>query len=239
MKRTGWIWKKSAKARGQVVRRVCETLKKAYGLPRHGNPDQPLDDLAYVLISNRTPPQRAQRVYESLKRAFPTWEDVAQADVVRVADVLKPAGLSLKKARQLQSILGRINADFGNLEASDLWQKTDTELLAYLVGLPGVSDKVARCVMTYTLDRKVLPVDVHVHRVAFRLGWTARRRPEQSHDELEALVPPDRRYSFHVTCIAHGRALCVATRPKCPPCPIKRWCRYYAEVFEPSRVHED
>jgi hypothetical protein len=91
----------------------------------------------------------------------------------------------------------------------------------------GVSDKVARCVMMYTMEFEVLPVDAHVHRVARRLGWTNQERPEHSHEELEALVPPNLRYTFHVDCVAHGRELCRPIHPRCSPCALKLQCVYY------------
>ncbi len=89
-----------------------------------------------------------------------------------------------------------------------------------LVSLPGVSEKVAKCIMMYTLNHRVLPVDVHVHRVVSRLGWTKRKRADQCHQELESLVPPRWRYAFHVGCVLHGRAVCRAQKPLCGNCSI-------------------
>lgn len=203
---------------------VCAALVDAYGLPRHGNPEHPVDDLAYVLISNRTPPDRAGRVYRALKAAYPKWEVLPGADLDAIAAVLQSAGLARKKGAQLQETVATILRDYGSLDAPALWTKPDDELLAYLTSFNGVSDKVARCVLLYTLGREVLPVDVHTHRVAFRLGWTARTRPEQSHEELEALVQPSLRYAFHVGTIALGRKRCTARNPDCPQCPILDYC---------------
>jgi endonuclease III len=212
---------------------VCEKLEAEYGRPRHGNPKDPLEDLVYVLLSNRTPPKRARRVYEAFRERFPTWEDVLVADSEDVVDVLRPAGFANRRARQVRSLLEQLRADFGSVEAPELWKKADEELLVYLTSLRGVSDKVARCVMMYALDRNVLPVDVHVHRVASRLGWTDQSRPESSHTELEALLPKHRYYAFHVTCIAHGRARCTASNPGCEGCPIRRYCAYYGGDVAP------
>src|SRR5262249_43991044 len=103
----------------------------------------------------------------------------------------------------------------------------------YLAELPGVSDKVAKCVMMYTLGFDVLPVDVHVFRVASRLGWTSRCRADQCHDDLEALVQPKHRYAFHVDCICLGRAVCTPVHPDCPACPIRQYCVYFKQ-----RAHE-
>lgn len=213
------------------MRRVCERLEAEYGRPNHGNPNDPLDDLVYVLLSNRTPPDRAQRVYRTFKERFPSWDDVLFAERSDIVEVLRPAGFAERRTRQICSILQQLQGDFGSFNPDELWTCGDAELLQYLTSFRGVSDKVARCVMMYALGREVLPVDVHVHRVASRLGWTARKRPEQAHDELETLIPSHRYYAFHVDCIAHGRARCTATDPKCNSCPIRRYCVYYERDF--------
>jgi endonuclease-3 len=120
-----------------------------------------------------------------------------------------------------------ILSDFGHCDLRRIRLWTEFEIQEYLIGLPGVSTKVAKCVMMYTLGCSVLPVDTHVHRIAFRLGWTEKRRPSQCHSELEALVPKDRRYAFHVDCIAHGRSVCRPSNPACNLCCIRRYCDFY------------
>ena len=99
-----------------------------------------------------------------------------------------------------------------------------------LITLPGVSDKVAKCVMMYTMGKQVLPVDAHVHRVTRRLGWTSRKRADQTHEELEALIRPEQRYNFHVNCIQHGRLICIPHTPICNICPVNQYCEYYAKM---------
>ena len=229
---TGQVWSRSAQSRAQIVRRVCEKLEATYGRPRHGNPTDPLEDLVYVILSNRTPLRTARTVYEALRERFPSWGAVLDADYDEVFGVLRPAGFGKKRTEQIRALLLRIDADFDGFDDDALWKMEGNALLNYLTSLQGVSSKVARCVMMYTLHHEVLPVDIHTHRIASRLGWTKRRRPTQSHDELEAIVLPHRRYTFHVCCVAHGRELCTASKPACPPCPLKRYCRYYKEEVE-------
>jgi len=231
---TGAIWQRSPHSRGQIVRYVCEILERTYGQPRHGNPADPIDDLVYVLLSNRTPPDRAKRIFHLLKKRLPSWQDVLSRDPEEVAEVLRPAGFANRRTRQLRETFEKILNDFGELRSGDLWEKSNEDLLDYLTDLRGVSDKVARCVMMYSLGRAVLPVDVHVHRVAVRLGWTRRKRPGKCHEELEALLPGHRYYSFHVGCVAHGRARCTASSPACEGCPIRRYCTRVNGTMAPS-----
>lgn len=224
---TGTIWRKPIKTRSRTIHRVCVALERLYGLPRLGNPEDPLDDLIFIILSSRTSPAAASATYEVLKREFPTWEQVLQHSPARLRKLLDPIGLSHKRSHQIRSALRRINRDMGSCDLSALRQYDDESIHSYLVSLPGVSDKTAKCVMMYTLGREVLPVDTHVHRVSRRLGWVDRKRADQCHKELEALVPPRLRYVFHITCIAHGRAICRAQRPSCERCAIRRDCEFY------------
>jgi endonuclease III len=221
------LFNMGARQQGQRVRRVCEALECCYGKPRHGNPSRPLDDLIYIILSNKTGPANARQVFDRLRGQFSPWDSLLNSDIARVEAVIRPAGLARTKSRQLYRALEAIKADFGRCDLRRLrrWPQADAE--HYLKRLPGVSDKVARCVLLYTCDAQVLPVDAHVHRVATRLGWTTRKRPDQCHAELEALVPPHRRYAFHVDCIAHGRLICKPLKPACDACCVNRYCEFF------------
>lgn len=224
---TGSIWNRARRARASTVGRVCRTLHRQYGQPRFGNPSDPLDDLIYIVLSNRTSPAAAASTYRLLKEVFPTWEHAVRCPPDRLRTLLKPIGLYQKRSRQIRAALRCIRRDLGVCDLGALSERDDESVHAYLAGLPGVSDKVAKCVMMYALGRRVLPVDAHVHRVSVRLGWVNRKRADQCHEELEALVPPDFRFTFHVTCIAHGRAVCRPERPHCERCVIRRDCDFY------------
>jgi len=227
IKRTGSIWKKPSAQRSRIVKRVCDALSRTYGNPRFGNPSDPLDDLIYIVLSNKTAPQASRRVYRRLRRRFRTWDEVLRAPASALRSLLRPAGLSAVKSRHIRAALGAIKARFGSCDLRSLKHGAPGAVQAYLVGLPGVSEKVAKCVMMYTLNLPVLPVDAHVHRIACRLGWTARKRADQCHPELEALVPQRLRSGFHVSCIAHGRAACRPSRPVCNSCCVNRYCEFF------------
>ena len=225
--RSGTIWGKPTRVRAQIVRRVCEPLQKEYGRPRLGNPEGPLDDLVYIIVSNKTSPKTAQRTYALVKRSFATWGEVLDSPATALESLLHPAGLAIVKSQQIRAALQMIEDDFGSCDLDRLRRRPESEAQGYLVSLAGVSEKVAKCVMMFTMGGRVLPVDSHVHRVSRRLGWTARKRADQCHAELEALVPPHRRYAFHVDCILHGRSVCRPRSPACERCCIRRHCAFH------------
>jgi endonuclease III len=236
IRQSGALWTKSSRQRLLEVRTVCRILRRKYGLPTFGNPSDPLDDLIYVLISTRTSLEVAARTFGELRQAFPTWDEILRSTQSRLRRVLKPAGLSEKKSWQIRSALTEIRRAFGRCELNTLSTKDDAEVHAFLIRLPGVSDKVAKCVMMYAMGRSVLPVDVHVHRVAGRLGWIDRKSADQCHSELEAIVPPPLRYAFHVDCIAHGRAICRSV-PRCKNCPIRGYCDFYKVSYGQKKAN--
>jgi endonuclease-3 len=224
--KTGTIWRRSRRERDSVIGTVCGLLAETYPSTRLGNPRDPLADLIYITISNRTTPEQAASAYKALRRCVVQWDNLLTLPKRKVAAVLRPAGLSAIKATFLVGIARAIRARFGRVTLRPLRGMGDPQRLAFLTSLPGVSGKVARCVMMYCFDSAVLPVDVHVHRLARRLGWTSRKRADQSHEELEALVPPQKRQRFHVDAILHGRAVCSAANPRCGDCVLRNYCRY-------------
>ncbi len=227
IKRSGTIWAKAPRIRSRIVASVCAALRSTYGAPRLGNPVRSVDDLVFVTISNKTAPRMARKTYRRLKDTYETWEDMLASPLASLRSILKPAGLSTVKSRQLRAALGKIKRDFGRCDLRALKGKKEEEIHSYLAALPGVSDKVAKCVMMYTMAASVLPVDTHVHRVTTRLGWTARKRADQCHEELESLVPGKWRYVFHVGCVLHGREVCRPQSPLCERCCINRYCEYF------------
>ena len=77
----------------------------------------------------------------------------------------------------------------------------------------------------FALGRPALPVDTHVYRVSRRLGLIdAKVTAEQAHALLEAQVPPEDVYAFHVALIKHGRHTCTARNPACGACPLNDVC---------------
>jgi endonuclease-3 len=120
-------------------------------------------------------------------------------------------------------------AKFGEPTLKPLHKMSDEDAEAFLLTLPGVGKKVARCVLMYSLGRQVSPVDTHCWRIARRLGWV---RPTQKDkhcaprdmDRLQFKIPPELRHSLHVNMISLGCEICTASVPRCKECPIAVVC---------------
>jgi endonuclease III len=209
------------------MKQVSRALERSYGSPRHGNKRNPLDELIYIILSTRTRQQSFGAIFKKLKKTFPKWDSVTPARLRRLESVLEPGGLGRLKARQILGIIERLRSLYDRATLAPLRTMCDKEAEEFLTSLPGVGVKIAKCVLMYSQDRAVLPVDVHVHRLATRLGLRTKKRPDTSQDLIESAVPAEQRYGFHVNAIAHGRAVCLPRIPKCEVCCLSRWCEYF------------
>ncbi len=208
-----------------AIRDVHHRLREEQG-PFVPKPRLPvLDELIATVLSQHTSDRNSERAFATLKSRFPRWEEVRHAPTHEVADAIRCGGIADQKAARIQQILAEVERREGKLDLERLHRLDDAEAERYLTSLPGVGPKTAACVLLFALGRPAFPVDTHVHRVTTRLGWLrAGTTAEEAHRVLADLVPPEIRYDLHLALVAHGRTVCLAKRPRCPVCPILRWC---------------
>jgi len=204
---------------------VAKRLRSFYPDSDLGNKNSPLNELAFIVLSGQTDEKLCQVAYRQFKRAFPTWQGVADAPLRKLENPIRRAGLSHQKARYIKAIALKLRRDFGAVTLRGLPQLSTSKAEKYLCSLPGVGIKSARCVLLYSLSRPVFPADIHCLRVMQRLGWIEPgwRRGESVADEAQALIPPRLRRLLHIRFVQHGRLLCGA-RPRCGVCPLNNCC---------------
>jgi endonuclease III len=204
---------------------ILEQLARSYGSPRLGNPQNPLDDLFFILLSKKTPPERYCPVFEELRRRYRPWRKLLDAPLASLAALLAPLGLSNTRAKQFLGVARKLQEDFGRVSLAPLRHMTQQEAAKYLTSLPGVGEKSARCVMMYTLGYDISPMDAHAIRVLSRLGFLPRgSTPKSAHQIVDERIPKGLSYRLHVNIVSHGRAICTAQRPKCYQCMLVRIC---------------
>ncbi|MDP1995999.1 MAG: hypothetical protein Q8J90_02270 [Gallionella sp.] len=181
--------------------------------------------MLFIICSTKTGEASYRSTYRSLKETFPTHLHIAEY----IARPIVSGGLSNQKAKAIRDLFDIIMEKFGEPTLKPLRKMSDAEAEAFLLSLPGVGKKVARCVLMYSLGRQVFPVDTHCWRIARRIGWV---RPTQKDkhcaprdmDRLQSKIPPELRYSLHVNMISLGREICTPTAPHCDECPISECC---------------
>jgi endonuclease-3 len=184
-----------------------------------------VDELVMTVLSQHTSDVNTARAFGSLKRRFPNWRSVRDADPAELADTIRSGGLADTKSVRIQRILGEIEEREGRIDLRRLNELDDEEVESYLESLPGVGRKTAACVLVFSMGRPAFPVDTHVHRVARRLGLIPpKATAEQAQRLLQPGIAPELRYEFHMQLIKHGREVCKAARPLCSQCVLFDLC---------------
>ena len=200
-------------------------LKESYQSPFLNNKPDPLDELVFILLSQMTGSVSYERAYDRVKAEIPDWELLIDIPVSKLENLIAEAGLFRLRAARLKQIAERLSKDFGEVSLDHLFDYDTDRAQDYLMSLPGIGVKTAKCILLYSLDRQVLPVDTHTTRVAHRLGLVSSNDPLVVDKELSFVVPPKLRFDFHVNAIAHGRAVCGARAPKCNNCVLFSLCK--------------
>lgn len=207
------------------IREIHRRLKRAHG-PLEAPPRlDPIEELVLTILSQNTNDTNRDRAYESMRRRYRTWGALSKARVRDLVAAIRVGGLANTKAPRIIETLREIQAREGGFDLSWMGDASDETVREYLMSLPGVGPKTAACVLAFSLDRAVIPVDTHVHRVATRLGLLPKgATASRAHQLLGALIPARLRLPLHVGFIRHGRAVCRAGRPFCEDCVLQDIC---------------
>lgn len=206
-------------------------LKKEHGDRKWHPRLEPVGELISTILSQNTNDVNRDRAYSQLRKRFPTWEAVRDAATAEVQKAIRPAGLANSKGLAIQRALRHISEERDEISLDFLAEIPLDEARKWLTSLNGVGPKTAAIVLLFSFNRPVFPVDTHVHRLSRRLGLIGPKvSREKAHDLLEALLPPETYYAFHLNLITHGRRVCHARRPRCEGCPLLSLCDYGQEV---------
>jgi endonuclease-3 len=223
----------------QRVRKVADLLDGCFGRRRRASgTDDPMETLVGTLLSQNTNDRNSYRAWQSLRKRFPTWDDVAASSWRSVATAIKVGGLKNQKARRIKEILKRVKADAGGYSLDFLREKSNKEAMEYLLSMKGVGKKTAACVLVFSLKRDLFPVDTHIHRLCNRLGFVKTKSAEETFDVMEPLVPAGRAYSFHVNLIQFGREVCKAQQPLCGECVLFDECAFPRKLAFAQTSHK-
>jgi len=209
------------------VRAVYNRLNRTYPPSRLGNKDDPFDELVYLILSVKTQETRYNNTFERLRELIPSWEYLLSTDPVRIEKVIAYGGLARSKANTFIELAHALHRECGNVSLDFLQRMPTHEAEKFLQSLPGVGLKVARCVLMYSLNREVFPVDTHCFRIAKRIGWipSETRLTEKSALSIEKSVPASIRSTLHIRLVQHGRATCKPVHLQCSQCCIASFCR--------------
>lgn len=175
----------------------------------------PLELLVAVILSAQCTDKRVNLVTPALFQRFPDAQAYAGAEPTDVEPFIRTCGLYRAKAKNIVAAARALVSE----HAGQVPLQRDV-----LEGLPGVGRKTAGVVCIHLGGDAAFPVDTHVKRLAYRLGFTTREDPDKVEADMQALLPTERWTLGHQLLVWHGRRTCFARSPACERCVVADLC---------------
>ncbi len=147
---------------------------------------------------------------------YNTPEKVVKLSEQKIASLIYPVGFYKTKAKRIKEISQTL---------LDKYQGKVPDQFEELLTLKGVGKKTASIVMVY--GHKIydfIPVDVHVHVIANRLGWVKSKNPDETMEKLMKIVPKRYWYDLNNLFVSFGQNICKTISPWCSKCPTESYC---------------
>jgi endonuclease III len=174
--------------------------------------------LVALMLSSQTKDEITYNACQKLRAFGFTPQILAKAQQAELEKLLIPVGFYRTKAKHIikssQMILDEYDGDIPNT-------------LETLMKLPGVGPKMAHIAMSSAWNIvSGIGVDVHVHRIANRLGWTSKPTtdPEKTRLELESWLPFELWSEVNLLLVGFGQMICLPKNPKCVECSVNKIC---------------
>ncbi len=205
-------FKKAAQV-GEVIGRLEKAYPGARIALRFSNP---LELLVATILSAQSTDVGVNKVTPALFERYRTASDYAGADVAELEGLIHATGFYRNKARNIMGA-ARVMLEKYNGSVPQTMEQITT--------LPGVARKTANVVLfnAYGVVEGIA-VDTHVKRLSNRLGLSHQTTPEKIEKDLMHQVPEERWGQFPYLLIEHGRAVCIARKPRCDICVLNDIC---------------
>ena len=170
-----------------------------------------------TILSAQCTDRRVNIVTKDLFRQYRSVAEFAEAPVSELSAAIMSTGLHRNKARNIKGASGQIAARFGGEVPDNIDD---------LLSLPGVGRKTANVVLGNAYGVPAVVCDTHVIRLSRLMGLSGQADPVKLERDLMGLFAARRWTLLGHLMICHGRDICIARRPDCGKCSVRRHCSY-------------
>jgi len=189
--------------------------KERTTLNRMRKKPDPFKVLIACLLSLRTQDKNTEKASNALFAVADTPEKIIKLPMKKLEKLIFSSGHYKKKSRVLKHVSKVILEEFHG-------KVPDTR--EELISIKGIGPKTANIVLAFAYGKEVIPVDVHVHVIANRLGWVKTKTPEKTEKDLEKIVPKRYWKELNSLFVLFGKEICDTRSPKCSQCPVRKYC---------------
>lgn len=202
------------------VKDFINCLKKAY-------PDAtcsldfetPFQLVIAVMLSAQCTDERVNKTTPSLFSKYKTIEDFANIDITELEKLIHPCGFFKNKSKNIKLCATQILEQYNGVVPNTMEE---------LTSLAGIGRKSANVILLEVFGiAEGIAVDTHVKRISNLIGLSNQKEPEKIEKDLIKIFPKDYLKDINHLLVFHGRNTCIARRPKCDICCIKKYCKNF------------
>jgi len=176
--------------------------------------------IAEVLLQ-RTKADTIAKFYPNFIRDFPNWRSLANADIQKLEDYLKPVGLYRQRSKRLMSLAQEMVKRNGKLPRNR----------EELESIPFMGQYIANAVELVIFNEPSPLVDVNMARILERFFGPRKmadiRYDPYLQDLSYKIVNHVNAKEINWSVLDFAALICKAKNPTHLQCPLKKHCRYY------------
>ena len=171
--------------------------------------------LVATILSAQCTDERVNKVTQNLFQKYSKPQDFATLPLDVIQKAIYSTGFYNNKSKSIKNMSIKIIEDYGGELPNTLEE---------MVELPGVGRKTANVVLGNVYGIPSIVVDTHVTRITNLLRMVKHKNAVIIEKELVKIIDKNDWTLFAHLLIDHGRAVCIANRPKCNNCVIAKLC---------------
>jgi|ERR1035437_2641870 endonuclease-3 len=176
--------------------------------------------LVSVILSAQDSDKHINEVAPKFFEAYPNLESLSRTSPEALFQYIGKVRNFGNKAKWIVEIAQQLKSD-----------KNIPKTMDDLSALPGIGRKSANVIMRESgIKAEGVIVDLHVVRVAPRLGIASGTDPKKIEKQIMEVIPAKDWGEIGMAISFLGREICRPTNPKHEECPMKTVCEYYIDL---------
>ena len=198
------------------VKKITKLLYQAYPESKCSlNYKNAHELLVATILSAQCTDHRVNIVTGNLFKKYEDMEDFAYCDITALSMDIHSCGYHNQKAKSIQG---------SSLMILEEFNRKVPHSMEDLIRLPGVGRKTANCILGEIYGIPSMVIDTHMIRIMNLLGLIKGKDAKKIEFNLMLIFNKDDWVKLTHMIIDHGRAVCIARRPKCNDCVLKALC---------------
>ncbi len=206
--------KQTKKQSEEIILKLIEE----YGTPECGlYYTTPFSLVVGLILAAQCTDERVNKTTPILFKKYKTIEDIKNANMEDVINIIKPCGFYVNKAKSIIESARIVIDDFNG-------QVPNT--MKDLTKLRGIGRKSANIILQECFGIiDGIAVDTHVTRLTKKIGFSNGKDPIEIENDLMKLINKKYWDKLNMLLVTHGRKICIANRPNCDNCIICSICK--------------